>query len=86
MNKNPTGFTWHATESAPDHYPMEIRQGTFFYKGKNSGLYIPSGGTLNGGWGNMNSRHVTGADKKPLPDRVDIIFTLTQKNSFTMVI
>ncbi len=32
MNRNSNEFTWHATESAPDHYPMEIRQGTFYYK------------------------------------------------------
>jgi len=73
MNKS-TEFKWHSTESAPEHYPMEIRQGTFYYKGEDNGLYIPSGGTLYAGWGQMNSLHVTGPDKKPLPDRVEIIF------------
>lgn len=74
MNKNATEFKWHATESAPEHYPMEIRQGTFYYKGEDHGLYIPTGGTLRAGWGQMNSMHVTGPDKKPLPDRVEVIF------------
>lgn len=73
MNKT-TEFEWHATESAPEHYPMEIRRGTFYYKGQDHGLYIPSGGTLNAGWGQMNSIHVTGPDKKSLPDRVEVTF------------
>jgi hypothetical protein len=74
MNKNATEFDWYATESAPDHYPMEIIRGTFIYKGKSDGLYIPSGGTLNNGWGTSISMHVVGPDKKPLPDRLDINF------------
>lgn len=74
MNKNATEFEWYATESAPEHYPMEIIRGTFYYKDQDNGLYIPSGGTLYAGWGNMNSHHSTGPDKKPLPDRVDITF------------
>ena len=74
MNKNATEFKWYATESAPEHYPMEIRQGTFYYKDQNQGLYIPSGGTLNTGWGRMISSHVTGAEKKPLPDRVEVTY------------
>lgn len=60
---NETEFDWHATESGPEHYPMEIRQGTFFYKGMDHGLYIPDGATLHGGWGEMRSTHVTGPKK-----------------------
>ena len=83
MNKNATEFKWHATESAPEHYPMEIIRGTFFYKGQSSGLYIPSGGTLYAGWGIMNSMHVTGPEKKPLPDRVDVLFySYTEKQFY----
>ena len=74
FNKNATEFDWYATESAPEHYPMQIHQGTFYYKGQNQGLYIPSGGTLRAGWGQMNSSHVTGPEKKPLPDRVEVDF------------
>jgi hypothetical protein len=52
MTINNTKFEWGATESAPEHYPMEIIQGTFIYKGeKDRGLYIPNGGTLSAGWG-----------------------------------
>ncbi len=69
-----TEFDWYATESAPKHYPMEIRRGTFYYKGQDHGLYIPDGGTLRAGWGRMISSHVTGPDKKPLPDRVEVFF------------
>jgi hypothetical protein len=83
MSENITEFDWHATESAPNHYPMKIVRGTFLYKGQDHGLYIPSGGTLRGGWGHMNSMHVTGPDKKPLPDRVDVIFfSLTEKQFY----
>ncbi len=78
MNK--TEFDWYATESAPEHYPMEIRRGTFYYKEQDHGLYIPSGGTLNAGWGQMISSHVTGSDKKPLPDRLEVtFFSYTEK-------
>lgn len=81
--KNATEFEWHATESAPAHYPMEIIRGTFFYKGQNQGLYIPNGGTLNAGWGISNSVHVTGPEKKPLPDRVEVIFySYTEKQFY----
>ena len=43
---NKDEFKWYATESAPSGYPMEIIQGTFFYKGKDTGLYIPNGGVV----------------------------------------
>ncbi len=81
--KNKTEFDWHATESAPQHYPMQIIRGTFYYKGEDNGLYIPSGGTLYAGWGQMNSIHVTGPDKKPLPDRIEaVFFSYTEKQFY----
>jgi len=81
-NKNATEFDWHATDSAPKHYPMEIRQGTFLYHDKSGGLYIPTGATLRSGWGEMVSRHVTGPDKKPLPDVMKIYFFSYTENQF----
>ena len=80
MNKNETEFEWHATESGPEHYPMEIRDGTFYYKGQGNGLYIPTGATLRSGWGEMRSTHITGPRKKPLPDRVDVTFISYTEN------
>ncbi len=75
MSNNVTKFEWDATESAPEHYPMEIINGTFIYKGESErGLYIPSGGTLVDGWGDSVSSHVTGDKYKPLPDRLSITF------------
>ncbi len=75
MSNNKTKFEWDATDSAPKHYPMEIIQGDFIYKGEaESGLYIPSGGTLIAGWGRPISSHVTGEKYKPLPDKLDITF------------
>ena len=75
MSNNITKFEWDATESAPEHYPMEIIKGTFIYKGETErGLYIPSGGTLVDGWADPVSSHVTGDKYKPLPDKLDIYF------------
>ena len=83
MSKNATEFYWNATEAAPAHYPMEIIRGTFYYKGLDHGLYIPSGGTLCAGWGIANSAHVTGQRNKPLPDRVEILFySYTEKQFY----
>lgn len=75
MSKNATKFKWEATESAPQHYPMEIIRGTLIYHGEaEQGLYIPSGGTLSSGWGDPISSHSTGSEPKPLPDRLKIYF------------
>ncbi|MES2824575.1 MAG: DUF2931 family protein [Pseudomonadota bacterium] len=82
MNKNATEFEWHATDSAPEGYPMEIRQGDFHYHDKSGGLYIPAGATLRSGWGQDVSRHVTGPRKKPLPDSVSIYFFSYTENQF----
>ena len=78
-----TKFEWDATESAPKHYPMKIIDGTFVYRGEtDTGLYIPSGGNLKAGWGNPISSHVTGAQFKPLPDRLKIIFFSYSEKQF----
>ena len=80
---NDTKFEWDATESAPEHYPMEIINGTFIFKGEAElGLYIPSGSTLVDGWANPVSSHVTGAKYKPLPDRLRITFFSFAENQF----
>ena len=75
MSDNVKKFEWDATESGPEHYPMEIIKGDFIYKGgAERGLYIPSGGTLVDGWADPVSSHVTGDKYKPLPDKLDIYF------------
>ena len=83
-SNNVTKFEWDANESAPEHYPMEIIQGDFIYKGETSrGLYIPSGGTLVAGWGRPISSHVTGDKYKPLPDRLKITYySYAEKQSY----
>ena len=83
MSNNITKFEWDATESAPEHYPMEIIKGTFIFKGEtHRGLYIPSGGTLVDGWANPVSSHVTGDKYKPLPDKLDITFFSYSEKQF----
>jgi len=74
FSKDDTKFIWLATESAPEHYPMEIIQGTFYYQGQDSGLYIPHGGTLRSGWGEGISNHHVVDEPISLPDRIEIIF------------
>lgn len=74
FNNNNTKFEWIATECAPKHYPMEIIKGTFYYHGKDNGLYIPSGGTLRAGWGQGVSNHLIHDGPESLPDRLKIIF------------
>ena len=75
-------FDWKATESAPSNYPMRIINGTLLYRGESHGLYIPSGGTIDRGWGEMVSSHIVGPDLKPLPDRLDIKFFSYTENQF----
>ena len=77
MNEDPkqvTHFKWYAVATAPHDYPMEIISGTFFYKGMNAGVPIPSGGTLTTGWGNSASAYVGSDEIPPLPDRVHVKF------------
>lgn len=71
---NETKFDWLATESAPQHYPMEIIQGAFYYHGADRSLYIPYGGTLSSGWGHGISNHHVHSEPQPLPDRLSIVF------------
>jgi len=76
-------YAWDATDSAPEHYPLQIIQGTFYYHGESDkGLYIPSGGTLHDGWGEAVSSHVVGDRFKPLPDRMKIAFISFAEKQF----
>lgn len=76
MSAEQTRFDWKASESAPEHYPMQIISGDLRYHGdaNGAGLYVPEGVTLYNGWGLMRSSHVTGEALKPLPDKLDITF------------
>ena len=75
-------YGWQATESAPKGYPMEVVSGTLFYRGQDHGLYVPDRATIYHGWGKGVSSHVTGADFKPLPDRLEITFFSYTENLF----
>lgn len=80
--KNATEFDWLATESAPNHYPMKIIQGEFYFHGQSGSRYIPSGGTLRAGWGSAISTHVGDEAVYPLPDRLSIVFFSLTENQF----
>ncbi|MFK5948893.1 MAG: DUF2931 family protein, partial [Methylococcales bacterium] len=81
---NNTKFDWRATESAPQHYPMEVIQGKFYFHGSNKGVSIPSGGTLSAGWGQGISNHHLGAGPQDLPDRLKIIYFSYAEKEFYM--
>jgi hypothetical protein len=72
--KQVTNFKWYAVATAPRGYPMEVISGTFFCKGMNAGVQIPSGGTLTTGWGKSASAYVGADEVPPLPDRVEVKF------------
>lgn len=74
FTKNKTKFDWLAQESAAKEFPMRVIDGTFYYHGQNSGLYIPTAASISKGWGSGSSVHVVGDDFKALPDRVDVRF------------
>ena len=81
--KETTEFDWFAVATAPRDYPMEVISGTFYYKGEDHGLDIPSGGTLNVGWGISASAYDVGPKFKPLPDRLEVIFySYTEKQVY----
>ncbi len=83
MNKKNTHFPWYAVATAPRDYPMEVTSGTFFYKGQEAGIPIPSGGTLRQGWGESSSVYVGGDEIPPLPDRVKVsFFSYAEKLSY----
>lgn len=69
-----THFKWYSVATAPRGYPMEVITGTFYYKGMDSGINIPSGGTLTTGWGKSASAYVGSSEIPPLPDRVEVKF------------
>ena len=75
-------YDWQATESGPKGYPMQVISGTLFYRGEDHGLYVPDRATIYHGWGKGVSSHVTGADLKPLPDRLEITFFSYTENQF----
>lgn len=59
-------YEWIPTECAPENYPVEIYSGTFFY-GKQDSIYIPSGKTVDWGWGNNGSSDISGELLKQAP-------------------
>jgi hypothetical protein len=84
MSAEQTRFDWEASESAPQHFPMQIVFGDLLYHDTPSGagLYVPDNVLIYHGWGRSDSSHVTGDALKPLPDRLDISFYSYQEDQF----
>jgi hypothetical protein len=64
-------FEWLASNSGPKGCPMEILDGDLLFPG--GALYIPKA-SVHAGWGRQVSQHVVGAERKPLPDSVAVLF------------
>ncbi len=77
-----TKFEWQASDSAPLKFPMEIIAGSLQYQDGSGSLYVPGGSWIANGWGEGISSHVVGDDKKPLPNRLDIVFFSYTENQF----
>lgn len=75
-------FDWHASESAPFNYPMEIIAGSLSYHDGSGSLYVPDGSRIDDGWGKGISSHVTGERFKPLPNKLTISFFSYTENQF----
>lgn len=81
--KQVTNFKWYVVATAPREYPMEVSRGTFYCKGMNMGITIPSGGTLTTGWGKSFSAYVGSDEVPPLPDRVEVeFFSYVERQSY----
>lgn len=80
--ENMQKYVLQATESAPKMYPMKIIRGDLYFYGQDGSLYVPDGVFLHNGWGDGRSSHVVGDDKKPLPDRLHILFFSYTENQF----
>ena len=77
-----TKFEWQASDSAPLNFPMRIISGSLGYHDGNGSLYVPTSARIANGWGEGMSSHVVGDDKKPLPNRLDIVFFSYTENQF----
>lgn len=69
--KNKDYFTWEAQKSGPKGYPMKMIRATLFFKGSDSGLYVPNG-TSWGKWGEGFANHPE--VENYLPDRLEVVF------------
>lgn len=77
-----TKFDWLASESGPKNFPMQVVQGHFHYV-DGGRLYVPDGRALySKDWGFPASTHIVGADLKPLPNRLDILFFSYTEDQF----
>ena len=82
LGLKPTKFDWQATESAPINYPMRIIGGSLGYHDDSGSLYVPTGSSIDHGWGTGRSSHITGPTLKPLPKALTITFFSFTENQF----
>lgn len=69
--KNDQHFTWEAQKSGPSGYPMKMIRSTLYFKGEETGLYVPTG-TSYGKWGDGFANHPEVTHN--LPDRIEVTF------------
>ncbi|WP_108868969.1 DUF2931 family protein [Aquimarina aquimarini] len=64
-------YEWRPSACAPKFSPVQIHKGSFIYENEES-IYIPSGHTLDQGWGKLGATHIVGDDSKPIPVKLEI--------------
>ncbi|MDB4985292.1 MAG: hypothetical protein JWN04_470 [Myxococcaceae bacterium] len=65
-------YAWEASNSAPAGGVMEIVGGDLL-SGDDGSQYVPRG-PIGGGWGQPMASHVSGEEKKPVPDALTVTF------------
>ncbi|MCB9062811.1 MAG: DUF2931 family protein [Halobacteriovoraceae bacterium] len=78
---NASTYEWRPTESALKKFPMKIVKGHLYYPNGKS-IYIPSKSIIDNGWGEVGSVHVVGEDKKPVPNKLEILWFSFTENQF----
>jgi hypothetical protein len=77
-------FDYLVTESAPLGYPIEVVRGWVFDADGSVITYVP-GSTRGLGWGEMGSRHIVGARRKPVPTSLDVLWFAFAEDRFYRV-
>ncbi|MGS0528338.1 DUF2931 family protein [Zobellia nedashkovskayae] len=73
---------WKVTECAPKLYPIEIVTGKLISTFDKVTTSIPSGSTINTGWGAFGSLWITGEKLKSVPDKLEVTWLSFAEKTF----
>lgn len=74
-------YEWLPTETAPKNYPVYLYKGSF-KTGANSFIKIPDKRTINYGWGEIGSIHLTGDDHKMVPEEMSLVWLSYSEHTY----